>query len=84
MKLQRYIFRFLLLGSLILSQNLIAQKDTIVAETWVIETLDGNEFTGEILSEDQEALMLHTNTYGDIRYPSTRSDRKSFCNPKIL
>jgi hypothetical protein len=69
MRLQRCIFPFFLLGSLVLSQNLIAQRDSIVAETWVIETLDGNEFTGEILSEDQGALMLRTITYGDIRIP---------------
>jgi hypothetical protein len=47
----------------------MAQRDSTAAETWVIETLDGNEFTGEILSEDQGALMLRTITYGDIRIP---------------
>ena len=82
MKLQRYIFRFLLLGSLILSQNLIAQKDTIVAETWVIETLDGNEFTGEILSEDQGVLMLRTITYGDIRIPVSQIRSKILLQPE--
>lgn len=34
-----------------------------------IETLDGNEFTGEIVSEYQDTLILRTGTYGEIRIP---------------
>ena len=51
------------------SNCLVAQSDTILAETWVIESRDGNEFTGAILSEDQEAVSLRTSVYGDIRIP---------------
>jgi len=60
----------------------MAQRDSIVVETWVIETEDGNEFTGEILSEDQEALMLRTITYGDIRIPANQIRSKILLQPE--
>lgn len=84
MKFQGYIFRYFLLGSLFLSQNLIAQGDSIVEELWVIETRDGNEFAGEILSSGEEAILLRTSTYGDIRIPLGQIRSKTLLQPENI
>ena len=43
-----------------------AQTDTTI---WVIETTDGNEYTGWITSETEEHIVLETETYGALTIP---------------
>ena len=42
------------------------QLDTLL---WEIETLDGNSFIGKLIEQDQEKVLLETETYGRIRIP---------------
>jgi hypothetical protein len=76
------VFQLFLLGCLILSSDLIAQEDTVRADTWVIETRDGNEFTGVILSEDQGVVVLRTSVYGDIKIPGDHIKSRTQLQPQ--
>ena len=48
---------------------------------WMVETLDGNEFTGTIVSEDSTGIVLKTAVYGELsietRYIKRRKEIRS-------
>jgi hypothetical protein len=48
---------------------------------WMIETTDGNEFTGTILSEDSTGILLKTHLYGELQIGSSHIKKRKEIPP---
>lgn len=49
--------------------RLIAQPIQDTTQLWRIETIDGNNYIGQILDQDAEIILLRTEMLGDITIP---------------
>lgn len=69
----KLIFGLLLLGISVLTAQAQSQQDS--TRLFRVETVDGNTFTGHILNQDNEMVVLFTSNYGEVRL--TRKEIRS-------
>ena len=69
MKTPFSIFLSLLLVMLTYPEKAFAQERPDTVTVWLVETLDGNSFMGNIAMEDSAGLLLNTEIYGPVRIP---------------
>jgi hypothetical protein len=55
--------------------------DTLV---YRVETIDGNEFIGRIVFEDEEKIILNTTTFGELSIPRSSVKRLSAIKPERI
>jgi hypothetical protein len=51
---------------------------------WMIETTDGNEFTGTLLHEDSTGVILQTAIYGELHIPSAHMKKRKEIRSDLL
>jgi hypothetical protein len=76
-----------ILPALLLALALVpvySQETADSLSLWMVETRDGNEFTGNILFEDSTGIILHSSIYGELHIPASHIKKRKEIRSDLL
>jgi hypothetical protein len=84
MRIRNFYIFLLVLAFVLPAGKSFSQNKNDSLRLWIIDTQDGNSFTGSIVAEDSSYISLQTEIYGRIQIPLSQIKEKKELVPKDL